>query len=108
MQRKAHTTTHTLEKRIFWTILLLLASLVVLYIYFVSKSIVNVIVREEIEQDIVAMQTEISELESMYLQQKNRINMPLAQSLGFRELPEREFVVRKSRLSTRLTLSDEI
>ena len=70
MQRKAHTTTHTLEKRIFWTILLLLASLVVLYIYFVSKSIVNVIVREEIEQDIVAMQTEISELESMYLQQK--------------------------------------
>lgn len=78
------------------------------YGYFVSKSIVNVIIREEIEQDLAKANSHLSILESGYIEKKNAINLELAYELGFENIADKKFVARKSLLGKRLTLSDEI
>ena len=80
----------------------------VLYGYFVSQSILHVVVREEIEQNMTAVNASISELEYGYLNKKNNINLELAHSLGYTSIERKHFVTRKSLSGTGLTLRDEI
>jgi len=107
MKRRSKATTCAFERRIFWVFIMAIMLLLGSYGYFVSKSIVNVIIREEIEQDLAKVNSSISSLEYDYIVKKNSINLELAYSLGFKEAPNKKFVARKSLLSKRLTLSNE-
>lgn len=84
------------EKRVFTALVLAVFVLMGLYGYFISKSIINVIVREEINNDIVAVSSAISELEFGYINRKNTINKEFAMLTGFKDLTEKKFVARKS------------
>ena len=108
MKRRSKATTCILERRVFWIFIGTIILLLGLYSYFVSKSIVNVIIREEIEQDLARVNSHISSLEYDYLKKKNHINLKLAYELGFEDVRSKEFVTRKSLLGKRLTVSDEI
>ena len=84
------------EKRAFTALIVLVFILLGFYGYFISKSIVNVIVREEINNDIVAVSSAISELEFKYIAHKNTINKEYAKTAGFTGLASKTFVARKS------------
>lgn len=87
------------------SVIILLAGL---YGYFVSKSIINIIIREEIEQDLARVNAHMSSLEFDYIKKKNTINLELAYEMGFMDVQNKKFVTRKSLLGKRLTVSDEI
>ena len=104
MYSRAHkSTTHVLEKRIFWCLAFISITLVGMYAVLISKSIVNVIVREEIEENIIHTNTKIGQLEFEYIRQKDMVTIALAESLGFSDVVEQHFVKRVSTLSARLT-----
>lgn len=84
------------EKRVFAVLVFAILTLAGFYGYFISKSIINVIVREEIGGDVVAVNSSISELEARYLEHKDAIGIEFAKSAGFEELAEKKFVARKS------------
>jgi len=80
----------------------------VLYGYFVSTSIVNVIVRQEIEQEIATLNGAMSSFESDYLTHKENVDIEYAYMLGFTDIHNKQFVTRKSLLSQGLSINDEI
>lgn len=94
------------EKRAFAVLTLLLMVLGVLYGYLISTSIVNVIVREEAEEEIAVLGSELSELELTYISRKNTIDQGRAQALGYTKLSHKEFVTRRGASGRGLTLSD--
>jgi hypothetical protein len=84
------------EKRAFTALIAIIFILLGFYGYFISKSIVNVIVREEINNDVVVVSSAISELEFEYIAHKNIINKEYAKAAGFKDLAEKKFVARKT------------
>jgi cell division protein FtsL len=70
------------EKRAFIVLAFAILTLAGFYGYFISKSIINVIVREEISSDVAAINGAISELETKYLEQKNAIGLSLQRVPG--------------------------
>lgn len=108
-RKKSNITTITRQKRIFWAFVIMILFLFSAYGYFVSRSITNVVLREEVEQEIIAVNSNISELEFTYLEQKNTISLSFAYGLGFEDINgKKEFVARRSVFSERLTLNNEI
>jgi hypothetical protein len=84
------------EKRAFTALIAIVFILLSFYGYFISKSIFNVIVREEINNDVIAVSSAISELEFEYISHKNAINKEYAISAGFTKLASKKFITRKS------------
>lgn len=76
-----------------------------LYIYLVSKSVVNVVVRKEVEQQIAEVNSQIGKLELSYLEKKQSITLARARTLGFREVAEKTYVNGGSLFTTRRALS---
>ena len=95
------------EKRAFAVLVFAILILAGFYGYFISKSIINVIVREEISGDVVAVNGAISELEAEYIAHKNAIGIEFAISAGFKNLAEKKFVARKSLAQNSITLNLE-
>ncbi|MAF59605.1 MAG: hypothetical protein QF858_00120 [Candidatus Pacebacteria bacterium] len=96
------------EKRAFWALIGLSLVLLASYGYFLGKSIVNVVVREEMEIEIALVNSEISELEFTYLEKKDKVNRALASELGYVQVPQKKFVVRKTLTGKHLTQNDAI
>lgn len=95
------------EKRAFAVLVLAIFILVGFYGYFISKSIINVIVREEISGDVAAVNGTISELEAKYIAHKDVIGIEFARQAGYKNLAEKKFVTRKSLAKNSVTLNIE-
>lgn len=94
-------------KRTFNFLLFCCLTFILLYGYFVSASIVNVLVRKEIEQDITALHSHIGELEAAYLVQKNQITLSYAHAQGFSNISEKQFAIRRDGIASGLTVNSE-
>jgi hypothetical protein len=103
MQQRRENKQYIIGKRIFNILSAFFVMLLVLYGYFVSVSILNVVVREETERAIVALDSRIGDLEAEYLRKKNAITLEYAYQVGFHTVTEKEFVTRTS-LARGLTL----
>lgn len=84
------------EKRAFTILAIMIFILLGFYGFFISKSIVNVIVREEINNDIVTINSIISDLEFNYISRKDTINKEYAEVVGFKTIVNKKFVNKKS------------
>jgi len=96
---------HSFERRFFIVLVSVAVFLFGLYIFFVSSSIVNVLVREEIELEIAQLHSQIGEIESTYIVQKDAISLDLAYSLGFIDATSKIFITRKTLSKVGLTLN---
>ena len=76
-----------------------------LYIYFVSTSVVHILIRKEVESDIARQNSEIGELESLYIKRQTLISREYARSLGYQKITEKQFVARNSALGRSLTVN---
>ena len=82
-------------ERLFWLALAGIATVFALYVYCISLSISNVVLREEMQLELAATNSRIGELESEYLTKKYAIDMQYAESLGFVALESKHFAVRE-------------
>ena len=105
IQKRA--TTRRFERQTFVSLVFLIVLLVSLYGYLVASSVVNAIVRQEIEGNISTVLSSVGELESSYLAQKTVIDEEFVYAHGFHVIAKKEFVTRHSLFGRGLTLGDE-
>ena len=99
---------HGIERRLSIGFMVLLVVLLSLYIFFVGRSIVSVVVREEIEFQIAGVNSDLSNLESDYLAKKDTINMAFAQERGFKSISKKIFINRGTFVGKSMTQRNEI
>ncbi len=82
--------------KIFFLLLAAIVILVSTYITLIHSTIVNVVEREKIVNEIREKSTAVSELESSYFAMKSKINIELARSKGFQDSEVSSFISKKS------------
>jgi|GEM_PF-1299940 len=97
MKRKTTTRTATLyaEERLMVTFsgMLLLVAFA-LYMYFLSTSVLNVVMRQEIDTEIHTTQTKISSLESRYIIAKTNLTQEVATAHGLQKTEQKTFITK--------------
>jgi hypothetical protein len=63
-----------------------------LYVYFLSASVVNVVMRQEIDQEIRTVNATLADLESRYITARSRITEAEAFERGFEKGAEKTYV----------------
>ncbi len=71
------------DRKIFWALLMLAASAVILYVYFISIGIIAVVARKETERELGRMTTQVATLEGEYASLDKAIDLELAHREGF-------------------------
>ncbi len=69
-------------------------SLFALYVYFVSASVVQVVMRTELKQEIGKISSEISQLESSYIKAQYKVSSDIASLQGFQKSSDKVFIDR--------------
>ncbi len=94
MTTNTKTTPYARKRNVFFVLLTILFIFVAGYMYFVSASIVHVIVRKEINREMSDVSSQISELESRYIAAKHAIDDEKIATLGFTRSPEKIYITR--------------
>ncbi len=82
------------ERKAFWSLIVLAALFSAIYVYCISASIVNIVLREHMAQATIETHAKIGELESAYLVKKDAITSAYANQLGFVPITDKTFVTR--------------
>lgn len=85
---------HGIERQLCLSLFILSCALLGLYVYFVGVSVVDVVVREEIDLRIATLNSRLSELELEYIAKKDTINLSFAEEHGFHKISQKTFVNR--------------
>lgn len=93
---KAHTTTMNKDKIICLSLFGVVIAGITFYLYFLSASIVHVVIRKEINQDLVLLHTEIGQLESEYIDAQHRVSAEIASLEGYTTVAEKIFIDRSA------------
>lgn len=88
-----------MQRDIFWASIVFFFVLMTLYIGFLSVSIVNVSVRQETNDKIVALRSKVAQLEFQYVSLQNSITTETALSKGYVASTPVAYVTKESRLS---------
>ncbi|MBU0612246.1 hypothetical protein KKA39_00730 [Patescibacteria group bacterium] len=89
------TDNRTLNRRIFRIMLWFLIALAFCYVSLVGSMVFNIVERKALEVNAHSISNEIGELELQYLTASNKIDLALAESLGFKET-KAKFATRKA------------
>lgn len=103
MTRHKNTKVYQGERKWFLIVSSALFTVFILYIYFISASVVHVVIRKEIDQDIARMSSHVSSLESKYIEAQHSISADIASLAGYQETSDKVFITRTQ---TSLVLSD--
>jgi len=66
------------------------------YIYFINATIHNTVAREHLENEASSRTLSIGNKEFQYITMRNAVTLPIAYSLGFKEVSVKTFVSKKS------------
>lgn len=80
----------------------LLVCLFAAYVYFLSASVIHVVIRKELNKETQNLSTRISQLESRYIERQHSISNEIASRDGFVEVTDKIFI---NRTTTSLVLS---
>jgi len=90
------------ERMWFFVALTVLLSMFALYIYFVSASVVHVVMRKEINSEISRISSSVGQLESQYIETQYAVSAGIALLEGYKEVDKKIFI---DRTTTSLVLS---
>ncbi len=71
------------ESRLFYTALALCCVVVFGYVYFVSQSVMHVVMRKEVDTQLVELAATVSELEAEYIEEQHAVSNDIATMRGF-------------------------
>lgn len=81
-----------IEKTIFMALACTCLVLCSLYMYFVSASVVQVVMRTETNQEITKLSSEISGLEGRYIEAQHRVSSDIASLQGYQKTDAKIFI----------------
>ena len=82
------------KKNIFLILSGSLLAVLLLYAYFLNQTIEHVVDRKSTEQEILALNSTLSDLEFQYIRRRTAISRDFAATLGFVEAKNIRFVAR--------------
>jgi len=94
MRKKPTTTLHTKERKWFFIVLSAIVCMFILYAYFLSLSVVHVVMRKEVTQEITEVKSYVSELETEYISAQHAVSRSIASRNGYAEVEEPIFIDR--------------
>lgn len=103
MKRYNSKTLHREGRALFFAAFSFLLFVSGLYIYFLSASVVHVVMRKELDREILHMSSYVSELESEYIEAQHSMSNRIATLGGFIETDEKIFI---NRMPDTLVLGD--
>lgn len=92
MKRHNTITAYKEESRFFYLACSLFVVAASLYMYFVSESVMHVVMRKEVDSQIVEMATSISLLDAKYIEMQHSVSSDIASLKGFRIAKEKIFI----------------
>ena len=94
MRRRKTTAVYKDESKVFY--LALSSCIVVLcsYMYFVSMSVVDVVMRKEVDKEIASLGTKVSQLESAYIEMQHSVSREIATREGYVVADKKIFIDR--------------
>lgn len=96
MSKRSAKPNTSLELKLNISLLTLIVVLFVLYIYFVSASVVHVVMRMQINNEMQQTSTEISQLDTKYIALQNKVSNDIASMKGYTEITQKVFINRDS------------
>lgn len=87
---------HAIERQHLYTLslTLLLVGLFAAYMYFLSASVVHVVIRKEIRAEINVLNSEVAMLESTYINRQHSVSSDVARQRGYVAVAEKVFLTR--------------
>lgn len=82
-------------KMAFYLLAIVVIALASLYVYFMNKTVMNVVERENIEKKIAEQASDIAEIEFAYIAAKNTVTLERAHEIGFVDAIPSSYVARK-------------
>lgn len=95
-----------IEKLIFMGLAVLCLVLVGLYIYFLCVSVTQVVMRTNIDQQTVAVSSDISELENKYITQQHKVSAEIVSLQGYTQTDKKTFIDRADQSSLAISNGD--
>ncbi len=74
----------------------------VLYMYFLSATVIHVVMRKEVDKEIVALGSTLSELETEFIEAQHAVSEDIASLKGYKHADHKIFIDRSE---TTLVLS---
>ncbi len=86
------------SKKETWIIALggVLFALIGLYLYFLSVSIIHVVIRQEVNQNIKEVNSKIASLESSYIEAQHSLSASVATLDGYNKAEKKVYINRKA------------
>ncbi|OGZ07342.1 MAG: hypothetical protein A2942_04000 [Candidatus Lloydbacteria bacterium RIFCSPLOWO2_01_FULL_50_20] len=95
------------DRKIFWTLVAIGAGALLLYVYFLSMSVVSVVARKDAEREVGRMTARVATLESQYALLDRDIDLTLAHARGFVDVAVPKYISNTVE-ETVLTLREEV
>jgi hypothetical protein len=92
MKKRKYTAAYGDESRLFYVALLSCFLVVSAYMYFVSLSVVNVVMRKEVDGEIRELTTGVGELEAEYIEKQHAVSGNIATAKGFVTAEKKIFI----------------
>jgi hypothetical protein len=92
----SRTQPHTLQKQACIGLVSLCVLLSMAYIYFISASIVHVVIRTETNQEVKKIGSEISLLEGRFIEAQHRVSSDIASLQGYTQTSNKVFIDRSA------------
>ncbi len=84
------------DRRIFWILVFVFATVLSSYVYFLGSSVYSVIVRKESERESGQLAAKISILESRYVELDKAVSLELAHASGFVDITVPRYISREN------------
>jgi len=88
------TISYDTRARVFWTFVVFAFIALVIYIYAVNTTIRNTIARQNLENEVAIVSTQLGDLEFSYIALKNKVSLDLAYTRGFKNVSSAQYVSR--------------
>jgi hypothetical protein len=101
---RIHTKTALYETEHMWlcAAMVSLVAITALYMYFLSASVVYVVMRKDVDKEIAALGSTLSELETEFIEAQHAVSVDIASMQGFKHTDAKIFI---DRTDTTLVLS---
>jgi hypothetical protein len=96
------------QRRVFLVVSGIFLALLSLYVFFVSRTVFNIIERKSAESEMRALSSSLSTLEVEYMSLSKNIDLSLASSLGFNESKNIYFASRRTSVGSLINKADEL
>ncbi len=81
------------EKKFFWILFSVFALFIISYGFLVNSMVMNGVSTQNMEKEMISLNSEVNSLEFQYLSLKNSVTLDFAESKGFVSVSEDKFAV---------------